>query len=52
MHSAPKQSEFVKTCPFGKGFYLPNSPAIQTLLSNAANQIGEVEIATQAIKKL
>lgn len=27
MHSAPKQSEFVKTCPFGSGFYLPAEQA-------------------------
>ncbi|ORU91600.1 MAG: two-component sensor histidine kinase [Cycloclasticus sp. symbiont of Bathymodiolus heckerae] len=31
MHSAPKRSEFVKTCPFGSGFYLPASQAWQTL---------------------
>jgi len=29
----------------------PNSPAIQALLSNAANQAGDIEVATQAIKK-
>ena len=29
----------------------PNSPATQALLSNAANQAGNIEIATQAIKK-
>ena len=29
----------------------PNSPAIQALLSNAANQAGDVDIATQAIKR-
>lgn len=31
MHSAPKQSEFVKTCPFGSGFYLPAEQAWRTL---------------------
>lgn len=29
----------------------PNSPAIQALLSNAANQAGDIEVATNAIKK-
>ncbi|ATI04093.1 hypothetical protein CPC19_11660 [Cycloclasticus sp. PY97N] len=29
----------------------PNSPAIQALLSNAAHQAGDIEIATEAIKK-
>ncbi|MBQ0725374.1 MAG: hypothetical protein KBT50_00165 [Cycloclasticus sp.] len=29
----------------------PDSPAIQALLSNAANQVGDIETATQAIKK-
>ncbi len=29
----------------------PDSPAIQALLSNAANQAGDIETATQAIKK-
>jgi len=31
MHCAPKQSEFVKTCPFGSGFYLPAEQAWRTL---------------------
>lgn len=31
MHSAPKQSEFVKTCPFGSSFYLPAEQAWRTL---------------------
>lgn len=31
MHSAPKPSEFVKTCPFGSGFYLPAEQAWRTL---------------------
>ena len=31
MHSAPKHSEFVKTCPFGSGFYLPAEQAWRTL---------------------
>jgi len=29
----------------------PNSPAIQALLSNAANQAGDIDVATKAIKK-
>ncbi|MEY8210779.1 MAG: hypothetical protein RPT00_00835, partial [Gammaproteobacteria bacterium] len=29
----------------------PNSPATQALLSNAANQAGDINVATQAIKK-
>jgi len=29
----------------------PNSPAIQALLSNAANQAGDINVATQAIKR-
>lgn len=29
----------------------PNSPAIQALLSNAANQAGDIDVATEAIKK-
>jgi tetratricopeptide (TPR) repeat protein len=29
----------------------PNSPAIQALLSNAANQAGDIDVATQAIKR-
>ena len=29
----------------------PNSPAIQALLSNAANQAGDISVATQAIRK-
>jgi len=29
----------------------PNSPATQALLSNAANQAGDIEVATQAIKR-
>jgi len=29
----------------------PNSPAAQALLSNAANQAGDIEVATQAIKR-
>lgn len=29
----------------------PDSPAIQALLSNAANQAGDIEVATNAIKK-
>jgi len=31
MHSAPKQSEFVKTCPFGSSSYLPAEQAWRTL---------------------
>jgi len=31
MHSAPKHSEFVKTCPFGSSFYLPAEQAWRTL---------------------
>lgn len=31
MDSAPKQSEFVKACPFGNGFYLPAEQAWRTL---------------------
>ncbi|MDX2426225.1 MAG: hypothetical protein QNK15_08230 [Cycloclasticus sp.] len=29
----------------------PNSPAIQALLSNASNQAGDIDVATEAIKK-
>lgn len=31
LHCAPKQSEFVKTCPFGSGFHLPANQAWRTL---------------------
>jgi len=39
MHSAPKQSEFIKTCPFGSGFYLLSAQAWQAFNIFHAYQI-------------
>jgi tetratricopeptide (TPR) repeat protein len=40
-----------QTLAYYEAEHHPDSPAIQALLSNAANQAGDIEIATQAIKK-
>lgn len=40
-----------QTLAYYEAEHHPNSPAIQALLSNAAHQAGDIEIATRAIKK-
>jgi tetratricopeptide (TPR) repeat protein len=40
-----------KTLAYYEAAHHPESPATQALLSNAANQAGDIDLATQAIKK-
>jgi protein O-mannosyl-transferase len=40
-----------QTLAYYEAAHHPSSPAIQALLSNAANQTGDIDVATQAIKK-
>ena len=46
-----KQWGNYQSLAFFEAQHHPNSPAIQALLSNAANQAGDIELATSAIKK-
>jgi protein O-mannosyl-transferase len=46
-----KQWGNYQTLAYYEAEHHPESPAIQALLSNAAHQAGDVEIATEAIKK-
>ncbi len=46
-----KQWENYQSLAYYEAAHHPNSPAIQALLSNAANQAGDASVATQAIKK-
>lgn len=46
-----KQWGNYQTLAYYEAAHHPDSPAIQALLSNAANQAGDIEVATNAIKK-
>ena len=46
-----KQWADFKTLAYYEAKHHPNSPAIQALLSNAANQAGDLDVATEAIRK-
>lgn len=46
-----KQWGGYQTLAYYEAEHHPNSPAIQALLSNAANQAGDIDTATRAIKK-
>jgi len=46
-----KQWESYQSLAYYEASHHPNSPAIQALLSNAANQAGDINVATQAIKR-